>query len=445
MNTETISIQSMSPRGHGIAVQPDGSEVNILGAYIDDVVRARVYKKAEGIIYAELTEIVTPSAFRTHTPKSLPFFDANAPWRYLNSEKEYEIKEQLLQKIFSTHIKEGITSKIPINKESAEYHYRNKAAYSFLERNGALHFALYTRGTSGAQKVVQQDNLLVHKTITTAGNAFLIFFNQKKASDTLLKYLTLRYSYHTNSVVAHILVTESSRKKLPWKKSDLEAFLLQNTNIKGILVSQSEAHVRSAHTTKDFYYIGDITITEKVSGKTYQYHPSQFFQIYPYAFEDILADAVSCVTSIKNHQEYNLLDLFAGVGIIGIHLASYVHSVQGVEQSPLSKVFALQNAKNNGNKNFEYHEADVDEVCSYIQKKQILVIDPPRSGLSKKTIQTIQEVLPEYILYISCNPETQARDVSILIENYDIQESKGYNLFPKTPHIESLVFLKRKD
>ena len=115
MNTETISIQSMSPRGHGIAVQPDGSEVNILGAYIDDVVRARVYKKAEGIIYAELTEIVTPSAFRTHTPKSVSVFDADAPWRYLNSEKEHEIKEQILQKNFSTHIKEGITSKMPIN------------------------------------------------------------------------------------------------------------------------------------------------------------------------------------------------------------------------------------------------------------------------------------------------------------------------------------------
>src|SRR5690606_6942577 len=107
------------------------------------------------------------------------------------------------------------------------------------------------RGTSGYEKVIQGDNLLVHTMINQVGKKFLEFFRQKNVSLETLKYLILRYSYHTNSIVAHILVNETSRKKLPWKKSDLETFIERNPEVHGILVSHSEPNVRSTYTTKD--------------------------------------------------------------------------------------------------------------------------------------------------------------------------------------------------
>lgn len=439
-----VTIQTISPHGHGIGYLADNTPVHVLGAFIGDTVEVSVYKKAEGITYAEIVNITKPSPFRTHTPQQAPFFDANAPWQYLKFSEEQKIKSDLVHEGFLDIADTTISSEISGIPDMRQWHYRNKAAYSFLEQKGTLHFALYPRGIANSRKQIQQDNILVHEEINRVANIFLHFFNQKKVPLETLKYLILRYSYSTNTVVAHILVTESQRKKLPWKKSDLEQLIKSYSAIKGILVSQSEAEVRTASTVKDFYELGDITIHEVVGNNMYTYHPSQFFQIYPHAFETILKDCVACVTSIPNHKDYTLLDLFAGVGIIGLHLSSFVTSVHGVEQSPLSKEYAVCNAQLNGIDNFSYTEGNVDQLVSYIDSHQILVIDPPRSGLSSEVIERIRQVQPEYIIYISCNPLTQARDFNEIKGCYEISFSKTYNLFPHTSHIEHLIFLKRK-
>lgn len=444
MNTYTITIQSMSPSGHGVGRLPNDTEVRVLGAFTDDIVEVKVYKKAEEITYAEIVRIESPSPFRTDFPQQFPFFDANAPWRYLSFQKENEVKKQLVYESFLQHAGIQLNSEMTQIPDIREYGYRNKAAYSFLERRGTLHFALYPRGTSVTEKQIQEENILVHDMINRAGVVLLNFFNSKKVALGTLKYLILRYSYKHNTVVAHILVTESSRKKLPWKKSDLEQLISTHPFLEGVMVSQSPTGIRSASVLKDFYSIGTSDIEEEVAGRTYRYHPSQFFQVYPYAFEQILKDCTECVRGINDHEQYELLDLFAGVGIIGIHLAENVRSVHGVEYSPLSKEYALVNAKLNGVENFSYTQGDVDELVSHITRDQIVVLDPPRSGLSREVLNRITSVQPQYLLYISCSPETQARDFNQLKEYYEVSYSQTYNLSPKTPHIEHLLFLVRK-
>lgn len=440
MQTKTVTISSLAPSGHGIA----SNGWYILGSFPGDTIRARQYKFAEGISYAEILEIVDSSPNRTHSPKTSPFFDPNAPWQYLNQEQENKEKLAIVEKIFED-VQHDLTSTIAKPGELSDY-YRNKAAYAFtIDKSNTLSFALFTRGISKSGKLSQNENVLVHPVINKIGKQFLHFFNQKNVPLEILKYLTLRYSYHTNTVVAQILVTETNRKKLPWKKSDLEKFQNQHSALQGIIVSHSAPYARSASTTKDFYITGDIVITEKILDKEYTYHPSQFFQIYPDAFAQILADCENIIKEIPNHGEYELLDFFAGIGIIGLHLAHLVKKVHGVEQSPLAKKFALKNAKKNNIDNFSFTEANVDEALEFISsQQQILVVDPARSGLTKKSIESIVEKQPEYIMYISCNPESQAQDFYQLKNHYDITWSKAYNLFPKTPHIEHVLLLRRK-
>lgn len=454
MNLETLTIESLAPSGHGIA----DNGWYILGAFPEDLIRAKPYKTAEEITYAEIIEIITPSPHRNVTPISAPFFNANAPWEYLDEEFENFIKKELVLEIFkknniSLPQKVASQARLPAGQASndeighktlASTHYRNKAAYSFMLHKDKLEFALYTRGTSGYEKIVQGDNLLVHSMINQAGKKFLEFFNQKNVPLDTLKYLILRYSYHTNSIVAHILVSETNRKKLPWKKSDLETFIERILEVQGILVSHSEPSVRSTLTTKDFYAIGNIDLTEAMAGKMYYYHPSQFFQIYPQAFSRILHDVSKVISQIPDHGNYEVLDLFAGVGVIGLHVANLVKTVHGIEYSPLAGKYALENSKMNNIHNFEFTEADVDTALEYIRSGQILIVDPPRSGLSKASLEKIIEVQPEHIIYISCNPETQAEDYLALKEYYDIEQSYVYNIFPKTPHIEHMMFLKKK-
>lgn len=434
-----LSIISLSPSGHGVA----DNHWHILGAFPNDIVIARKYKEADGTVYAELLEIIKPSSYRINTPEGQPFYNPNTPWEYLDLEQENKEKLIITKEVFNKY---GIAIESDISKPgSLSSGYRNKAAYAFTkDPHNQISFALFQRGVSAIGKIAQSENLLVHPEVNKIGKQFLVFFNQKKVPLELLKYLNLRYSYSTNTVVAHLLVTETSRKKLPWKKSDLETLLAQNQQLQGILVSHSEPEVRSSTTTKDFYAIGNIITTEKLLGRKYNYQPSQFFQIYPDAFAQILKDCSDIISEIPNHENYELLDFFAGIGIIGLHLSNLVKNVHGVEQSPLAQEYALKNAEINSIKNFTFTEANIDTALNYVQSKQILVVDPARSGLTKKSLKKIAEVQPKYIIYISCNPETQARDYSELQDFYTVEWSRAYNLFPKTPHIEHLIFLKRK-
>ncbi|MAQ76908.1 hypothetical protein CL684_00025 [Candidatus Campbellbacteria bacterium] len=440
MNSLKVKILSLAPSGHGVAE----NNWYILGAFPGEIVSAQKYKEAEGITYAELVKIITPSKYRTHTPTIHPFYNPNAPWEHLKLEQENKEKLIITKEVFNKY---GIAIESDISKPgSLSSGYRSKAAYAFTkDPHNQISFALFQRGVFASGKIAQSENLLVHPEVNKIGKQFLVFFNQKKVPLELLKYLNLRYSYSTNTVVVHILVTETSRKKLPWKKSDLEKLIENNTTLQGILVSHSQSGMRSSVTTKDFYVIGDIVITESLLDKQYRYYPTQFFQIYPEAFGHILTDCENLVRSIPNHNQYELLDFFAGIGIIGIHLARHIKSVRGVEQSPLAQEYASLNAEQNNIHNFKFTEANVDEALEYIQSKQILVVDPARSGLTKKSLKKIAETQPKYIIYISCNPETQARDYSEFQDFYTLEWSRAYNLFPKTPHIEHVIFLKRKN
>jgi 23S rRNA (uracil1939-C5)-methyltransferase len=439
MHPNSVKITSFAPTGHGITE----NGWYVLGAFPGETIKAQIYKEAEGIIYAELLSIVDASPHRTFIPTESPFFDPNAPWQYLDQEHENNEKLSLVKNIYN-QIDIKIKSDI-LKPGSLSNHYRNKAAYAFTyDQNKKISFTLFTRGIAKSGKITQLENILVHPIINKIGKQFLHFFNQKSVNIKTLKYLTLRYSYHTNTVVAQILVTETSRKKLPWKKSELEKLTQQHPELQGIIVSHSTYGNRSSATTKDFYITGNIEITEKILEKKYLYHPTQFFQIYPDAFAQILQDCETIIENIPNHKDYELLDFFAGIGIIGLHMAYLVQSVHGVEQSRLAGKYARKNAKNNAIENFRFSESNVDQALDYINENQIRIVDPARSGLTKKSLEKIIEFQPAYIIYISCNPETQAENYYELKDYYDITWSRVYNLFPKTPHIEHVIFLTKK-
>ena len=442
-----LEITEIANSGHGVAYHSSRGMIYILGAFPGDVVRAEIYKEMPGVSYADIVSFVSYSADRTHNPTEKPFFSANTPWQHLSIEAENKIKQDSVVELYQNNINADNLSDLEWHANLSEFGYRNKVAYSFTqtkEKKPQLCFALYTRGSGESKKVPQTHNELVHPTLEAVGKRFLHFFNQLGLNQRDLKYLILRYSYLENNVVAHLLVPETNRKKLPFKKSDIEHIVRNTKNLKGALVSHSERGIRSAITTKDFFETENIQITEEVLGKKYTYHPSLFFQIYPSAFEYILSDLRTLVSAIPNHVELPVLDLFAGVGIIGLEVADLAPSVLGVELSALSKYYARKNAKQNNIENYHFMEKSVDDILTEITNQQILIVDPTRAGLSSDTITVINEQLPEYIFYISCNPESQYEDFEALSENYSLKYIRAYNIFPKTHHTESMIMLKKK-
>ena len=139
-----------------------------------------------------------------------------------------------------------------------------------------------------------------------------------------------------------------------------------------------------------------------------------------------------------------LVDLYSGVGVIGLHLRDLADKVLAVEASDSSAKYAALNAKDLGAKNFSM-------VCSLSEKMKddlfdgtdILVLDPPRAGLHNKVIKRIMEILPKRIIYLSCNPITQGRDAAFFMEKYKIIRSAAFDFYPNTPHSETLLVFER--
>lgn len=429
-------ISDISSSGHGIIKDKD---IYVLGAFPGDIIDLKIYKKVKNINYAEILKINKHSKLRETNPKTKPFFTANTPWEHLSKKGEFKLKKIIFKKIFKEYKSKIKRSKLN-NKLDYKY-YRNKIAYAFIQDNNELKFALYNRGTSDSKKTEQNKNILVHKKLHSLSKDFLNLFNKNNLNKDDIKYLILRYSYFEDKTVAHILFKRDIKYKI--KEEDFKILLEKNNHLRGILVSLSDPNVRTASTIKDFYQIGDIDICEKVLDKNYYYHPSSFFQIYPRAFEEIILDIRKNISKIKEHINLKVLDLYSGVGILGISISDLVSKVTGLEHSNLSKKYALRNAEINNVFNFDFVEDSVDNVLEVIKNKDLIIVDPVRSGLSKQTLLEINKQKPEYIFYISCNPESQIRDIKKIKNNYKPIFIKQYNLFPKTHHIESLVILNR--
>ncbi len=433
-----LKIEKLKNTGHGMRKE-GAKEYLVLGAFPGDEILASPYKEINKKVYAKIHKILKASKERISFPKEEPFFEDYAPWLFLNFSSENQTKNHFLQEAYP-EAKRKETIFIPQQERA----YRNKSSYAFLERKRKLFFAQYTRKNGKVEKIIQRENILIREEIRSIAKNLLNFLNEKKMKEKEIKYLIIRWSNTEKKAVAQILFTEKNRKKLKIKKREFEKILEREKQLKGILVSYSEAEQRRSFAQKHFYHLGDIVLTERLGENTYSYLPYHFFQIYPEAFLEILQDLYRELEKIPQRKRRRVFDLYAGIGLLGIHIAELVKEVYSFEQSPEANIYAEKNAKINGIQNFFAWEKDVVQIENNFSKEDILIIDPPRSGMKKRLKEKILKEKPKYIFYISCNLESQKNDYLFLEKKYQINFARTYNIFPRTPHFETLIVMERK-
>ncbi len=190
-------------------------------------------------------------------------------------------------------------------------------------------------------------------------------------------------------------------------------------------------------------YIYDI-----LGGYKFKISPLSFYQVNPVQTEILYNTAMKY---LDNDTENNIaLDLYCGIGTIGIFASKHFKKVYGIEIVEQAIEDAKYNAKINNINNIEFFAGDVEEIFpKIIEKNNIkpstVFVDPPRKGLNKNTIKVLQELKPHEIIYISCNPATLARDIALLEENYNIEEVQPVDMFPYTGHVECVAALQLKE
>ena len=382
-----IKVEKIIPGGEALGTMDDGKKIFFWNALPgEEVLEYQITKQKKRYLEAIATKISLDSPHRIE-PKDDCFL-STSPWQIMDYDYELELKQELVVEIFREH--QISISKPQIYTDNNPYFYRNKMEYALYWDNdeSKIKLAFHTRGS--------------HRKIPINSSSIerLEIFNR----------------------ATEIINDLNSRGEEARKYQSLLIRCDQSGNVSGGLLENGCPHPVFPNLTDD------------ILGYSYSYSPNGFFQINLPVYEQALVE-------IKKHITNNLvLDLYSGVGTIGLSVARD-KNLTLVESNPSAFSELAKNAE--GDNVLAVHSKS-EEALDYIAPDQTVILDPPRAGCDAKLIDKLLSVIPEKIIYLSCNPATQARDVKLLLEKYQIIDTKTFNFFPRTPHIENLIVLARK-
>lgn len=214
-----------------------------------------------------------------------------------------------------------------------------------------------------------------------------------------------------------------------------------NNNIKNIKDDSNEIVIRSSNDSKELLMNDNDYFITSIGDKKYYLSKNSFFQVNKFLTKDLY----DLIRKAINKNYLNCLDLYCGTGTIGIYISDLVDSVIGIDYSESNIKDANKNVKLNNINNISFICDKVENKIDTFKNIDLVIVDPPRSGLDNKTKKYLMEINPERIIYVSCDPATLARDLKELNTNFDILEVTPVNMFPRTYHCESITVLEKNN
>ncbi|NGX64089.1 MAG: 23S rRNA (uracil-C(5))-methyltransferase RlmCD [Candidatus Anoxychlamydiales bacterium] len=470
-----ITIEKFSKKGEGVAFDDNGNKIVIDNAIIGDVIVAELKKKRKGIIKGFLLEILTKSPLRDE-PKCSHFeMCGGCRWQNLKYIEQLKQKENFVIQSFHDFIKTTNVELHKILSSDEIFEYRNKMEFSFSQNQKKTKFlGLIMKGKrfvidiercylapAWFSKVLIEVKNWWEKFDFSAFN----YFN----GEGLLRSLTIKEGKNTQDKM--VMLTLSDEKILSSiEKEELIQYILNGINSDDkisifLCVQIAKKSQKTTFDVQNIYgqkYITEIlkinTLNENIELK-FQIGPMSFFQPNTHMAQKLYSTALNYLDKdeIKNSVVF---DLYSGTGTIGMILSKFVKKVIAIELEKDACEMAKENMKLNDIKNFEILNGDVSNILDELisskdfknpdfenldfAKPDLVIVDPPRCGLLEGAIKNILKILPQKIIYISCNPITQAEDIKILTENgYKLMILHPVDQFSHTFHIENIAVLKR--
>lgn len=259
----------------------------------------------------------------------------------------------------------------------------------------------------------------------------------------LLRHVLIRTGKKSGEI---LLVLVLSSHIFPGKKNFVKAIRKEHPEITSIVVNVNDKKTSMILGDREFTIYGKGFIVDELCGKNFKISPKSFYQINHDQTEKLYNKALE-VAEFKGHE--TILDAYSGTGTIGIIAADSVKDVISVELNKDAHRDAVMNAKKNGVNNIRFFNADAGQFCidlaNHKEKIDAVIMDPPRSGSDENFINSVLKLSPEKVIYISCNPETLARDLNMFTGKYEVKSITPFDLFPWTGHVESVVLMSKKE
>ena len=420
-----IKIDKIIPGGQALGTEDSGKKVFFWNALPGELVTDyKITKTKPSFLEAIALNVENPSKYRVASKDEC--FLSTSPWQIVDYDYELKLKQELVVEIFREH---QINIDTPeIITDNKDYYYRNKMEYALYWDNEQQKIRLAFHGRGSHQKIPITKSSIERPEIFQAATTIIDDLNSRHEEARKYQSLLLRCN--------------------------------QEGIVSGGLFENKKPHPHFNN------------LNDSILGHNYSYSPNGFFQINLPVYEMALGE-------IKKHISTNeVLDLYAGVGTIGLSVARDKHltlvecdkfafnemtkniTIEGPQDITKTTLFPTicdngsklaSEPRNDGSErsglekgllsNITAILAKSENVLQYIKSTQTVILDPPRSGCDKKLISKLLEITPQKIIYLSCNPATEARDTKLLLEKYHIDRIKTFNFFPHTPHIENLIVL----
>lgn len=464
-NLIELKIESLAFEGGGVA-RLNNKAYFVRNAIPGDLIIANVMHQKKKYINAEIEEILVPSKSRVK-PDCKYFSECGGcTLQNMDYSEQSNWKRQFVIDSLVHIAKLTDIEVLPTIQSPAIYHYRNKMEFSFsssrwlskneIKTNELItdkNFALGLHTPNNYMKVLDIDDCSIAPNNTqqiietvrdVALNESIQPFNSKTHSG-FLKNLVVRYSLHEDKLLIILITNSQARdKERNFVKTLNEKLFEKIPILKGFIwaVNNNLSNVAIGDINEIY---GDSYLIEDILGIKYRISPFSFFQTNSFQLNNFIAKIIEIADP---NDDETIYDFYCGTGSITLPLSKKCRKIYGFESSFQSIEDAKYNARLNNIQNAQFQVIDLnsknitDEIQQFATPDTI-ILDPPRSGLHKNTIESLIKISPKKIIYVSCNPATLARDLAIITKYYSIEYAQPIDMFPQTYHVETIIKLKK--
>ena len=440
-----VSIETATIDGSGVA-RVDGQVVFVPGALPGERCSVRIAHVGRSAVFAQLLSVLTPSAHRVEP--DCPYFPrcGGCALRHMDYEQELALKQAHVQSCL-TRIGGQTISALPITGAAQTDGYRNKVQFPVQEQDGRPVAGFFSGKT---HRVIPVRHCRIQPDCADAiRGAVLAWMEQyhiraydEQTHTGYIRHIYIRFGAESGQILVCIV---ANCAQLPKKKQLVAALLAAEPGITTIVFSPNTKKGNTVLGTEFHPLYGDGTITDTLCGLQFRLSAPAFYQVNHAQAERLYEKAVQLAGLTGNE---TVLDLYCGTGTITLCLARHAKKAIGVEIVPQAIEDAKFNAAQNGMENAEFFCMDAGQAAKMLADRRtrpdVIVVDPPRKGVSSDVIEAISAMAPQRVVYVSCDPATLARDLKLLTAaGYTLQTAEAFDLFPRCAHVETICLLSK--
>lgn len=434
--------------GEGIA-KIENYTIFVPNAIKGEKIKILIVKVLASHAFGKILEIISTSPNRIESDCKTYKRCGGCNLRHIEYSGTLKMKQNAVQSLVNKTLKNKVIVQKVIGMENP-YHYRNKAQYPIgQDKDGKPIIGVFANRT---HEIIQISNCLIQNETTEKVAKFVLQFIEKnnisiyneKTGKGLVRHIVTKIGIKTNEIMCVLVINGN---EFPKEKELIKAITNHFPNVNTIIKNINKKNTNVILGEKNVILYGDGYIKDKLGEYIFKISPLSFYQVNPIQAERLYQIGVEAA---KITNKDIVFDLYCGIGTISLFMSKYAKKVYGIEIVKEAVKMAKENALLNKVENVEFLNGNVEKILDDLIYKNniipdIVMADPPRKGLDKRSINNILCLKPKKFVYISCNPATLVRDLSILEDMYSIKYIQPVDMFPFTSHVECVALMGRKE